>query len=154
MAMWYRASRTENAQIVFSGDGGLYVAGRWNHLGKRIVYCSESIALCTLEWLAHHGLSVSGFNYYRYSINIPDKLITKFSHSEMPKDWDAIPSTDATRDFAEEHLFSSKKSLAIAIPSVIVPEEYNLVINPLHMAFHGVVSSISLLGQHIAPNRC
>ena len=65
MTTWYRAARTENIQTVFSGDGGLYVSGRWNDLGKRIIYCSESIALCTLEWLAHHGLSVSGFNYYR-----------------------------------------------------------------------------------------
>jgi len=153
MSIWYRVSPIENVQKVFSGDGGLYVPGRWNHLGKRIIYCSESIALCTLEWLAHNGLSVSGFDYYRYSINVPDNLIKRFSHAKVPKDWDTSPATDSTRDFAEEHLFVDDSSLAIAVPSVIVPEEYNLLINPLHMAFQNVFHSICLLGQHCAPTR-
>src|SRR3990167_3903910 len=153
MTTWYRAARTENIQTVFSGDGGLYVSGRWNDLGKRIIYCSESIALCTLEWLAHHGLSVSGFNYYRYSIDIPDNLIRKFSLSDMPKDWNTTPTTDSTRDFADEHLFAPNQSLAIAIPSTLVPEEYNLIINPLHVDFQKVAASIKLLGEHLAPTR-
>lgn len=153
MAIWYRASPDKNPQNTFSGDGGLYVAGRWNHLGKKVIYCSESIALCTLEWLAHNGLSVSGFNYCRYSINITDNLIARFSPSELPEDWNATPSTDSTRDFAEEYLFASNKILAIAIPSVLVPEEYNLVINPAHTAFHDVATTIQVLGQYIAPTR-
>ncbi len=153
MAIWYRASQSESIQITFSGDGGLYVAGRWNHVGKKTIYCSESIALCTLEWLAHNGLSVSGFNYYRYSINIPDDLIVKFSRTNLPEDWDATPSTDSTRDFAEKHLFSTNKILALVIPSVIIPEEHNLVINPSHTEFPLVAKTIKKLGQYIAPNR-
>src|SRR5690349_5802091 len=101
MSTWYRASANKTPQAVFSGDGGLYVAGRWNYSGKKVIYCSESIALCTLEWLAHHGLSVSGFTYYRYSIEIPDKWITKFSPSDLPSEWNSTPANDFTRDFAE-----------------------------------------------------
>jgi RES domain-containing protein len=153
MAIWYRASPSENTQATFSGDGGLYVAGRWSYLGKKVIYCSESIALCTLEWLAHNGLSVSGFNYYRYSIDIPDDLTVKFSPSDLPADWKLTPATDSTRDFAENHLFSSNKILAIAVPSVIVPEESNLVINPLHKEFQRVAKTIKNLGQFVAPNR-
>jgi len=153
MTIWYRASPHENIKSTFSGEGGLYVAGRWNFLGRKSVYCSESIALCTLEWLANNGLSVSGFDYYRYSIEVPTDLTIRFSQSELPNDWSATPSTDSTRDFAEKQLFASLKVLAIAIPSVIVPEEYNLVINPLHTAFPKVFHSAKFLGKHIAPTR-
>jgi RES domain-containing protein len=153
MTVWYRASQISSPQVTFSGDGGLYVAGRWNYLGKRVIYCSESIALCTLEWLAHNGLSVSDFNYYRYAIEIPDHLVTKFNKIDLPKEWNVTPATDMTRDFAEKKLFLSDKNLAIAIPSVIIPEEFNLVINPLHNAFSQLVKAVKALGLYTAPNR-
>lgn len=153
MAIWYRASYVKNSKTVFSGDGGLHTAGRWNHLGRKVIYCSESISLCTLEWLSHHGLSLSGFNYTRYSITIPDSLITTFAVNDLPDAWDATPSTDISRDFAEETLFASNKHLAIAVPSVIVPEEFNIIINPLHADFLAVTETIECLGEYIAPNR-
>src|SRR3990167_9411596 len=109
MTLWYRAHRADDIQSVFSGDGGLYVSGRWNYAGKKAIYCSESIALCTLEWLAHNGLSVSGFNYYRFSIDVPPDLTVKFSPSTLPEEWKFTTSTDLTRDFAEKHLFLANK---------------------------------------------
>jgi RES domain-containing protein len=139
--------------MVFSGDGGLFTAARWNHLGRKVIYCSESISLSTLEWLSHNGLSVSGFDYYRYSIEIPDKLINTFTPEKLPKEWSMTPATDVTRDFAEEHLFSSNLFMALALPSVLVPEEFNLVINPLHDEFSSIIKTVKMLGKHSAPVR-
>ena len=153
MAIWYRAHQNSNPQYVFSGDGGLYVAGRWNYIGKKVIYCSQSIALATMEWLSHNGLSVSGFNYHRYSIEIPENLITVVTSAQLPPDWDATPSTDSTRDFSNSRLFSLNMPLAISVPSVLVPEEYNLIINPLHPEFFKVAASIKNLRQFIAPIR-
>lgn len=153
MTIWYRAAQACEIQQVFSGEGGLFTPARWNHLGRRAIYCSESISLCTLEWLAHNGLSVSGFNYYRYSIEVPDHLVGKFSPKDLPKEWNFTPATDMTRDFAEKHLFSSQKFLALMLPSVFVPEEFNLVINPLHQDFSNVFKSCKMLGKHEAPSR-
>lgn len=118
-----------------------------------MVYCSDSIALATMEWLSHNGLSVSGFSYYRYSIEVPDHLITAFSISDLPTDWDATPSTNDTRDFANDNLFLTEGPLAISVPSVLVPEEKNLIINPFHTEFQSVVTSITNLGKFIAPTR-
>lgn len=153
MSIWFRASQLENAQGVFSGEGGLFTAGRWNKLGRKVIYCSESISLATLEWLSHNGLSVSAFNYFRYSIEIPDDLAIKFSISQLPKEWNATPATYMTRKFAETHLFSQEKYLAMIVPSVMVPEEKNLIINPLHGAFGKIFSSVKNLGRHDAPSR-
>jgi len=141
MTTWYRASQVNKIETVFSGDGGLFTAARWNHLGRKAIYCSESISLCTLEWLSHNGLSVSGFSYYRYSIDIPDKWIKKFIPKDLPKEWNTTPATDVTRDFAEKHLFSANKFIALALPSVLVPEEFNLLINPLHEDFHRMLAT-------------
>jgi len=153
MSLWYRASQSSNIKLVFSGEGGLYTAGRWNHLGRKVIYCSDSISLCTLEWLSHHGLSVSGFNYYRYVIDIPDDLIHYCLPAHLPDKWNTTPAIDISRDFADKHLFSSNSFLALALPSVLVPEEYNLVINPLHQDFIGVMRKVKQLGQHKAPVR-
>lgn len=153
MTIWYRASQLNDKKKVFSGDGGLLTAARWNHLGRKVIYCSQSISLCTLEWLSHNGLSVSGFNYYRYSIEIPEKLVKKFTPEHLPKEWNKTPATDITRDFTEQHLFSSEKFIALALPSVLVPEEFNLVINPLHKAFSKALKTVKLLGEHAAPIR-
>src|SRR5690348_6593960 len=108
MTIWYRASQADDINTVFSGEGGLFTPARWNHKGRRVIYCSESISLCTLEWLSHNGLSVSGFHYYRYSIEVPEKLIHKVKLKNLPHAWNVTPATDITRDYAEQHLFLSK----------------------------------------------
>lgn len=153
MTTWYRASLSSQPDHVFSGDGGLYTAGRWHHQGNKAIYCSESIALCTLEWLSHNGLSVSAFNYYRYSINISNKLIYRFTLKELPSNWAATPANDSTRDLTEQFLFKQTKHAALAVPSVLIPEEYNLIINPLHIAFQDIIKSVASLGRYIAPKR-
>lgn len=153
MGIWYRAHVLSKVEHVFSGEGGLFVAGRWNHKGRKVIYCSNSISLCTLEWLAHNGLSVSAYTYYKYAINIPDKLIQSFTVQDMPKGWKNSPSLKSTRDFAEINLFNQLKYIAISVPSVMVPEEFNLVINPLHKDILHIAKSIQKLGKYTAPIR-
>lgn len=153
MSIWYRAHSENNTDAVFSCDGGLYAAGRWNYKGRKVIYCSQSISLCTLEWLSHNGLSVSEFSYSKYSIEIPEKLIKRYELKELPKNWNQSPATDASRDFAENNLFNHMKYVAIAVPSVVVPEEYNLVINPLQKDYFLIHNTIKNIGSFIAPKR-
>lgn len=153
MATWYRVHASSDVKFVFSGDGGLHVAGRWNHLGRKVVYCADSIALSTLEWLPHNGLSVSKYSYHRYSINIPDKLVQQFSANDLPANWDACPANDSTRDFADTELFNNTSILAIQVPSIMVPEEFCLVINATHPDFNHAYKTAKAIGHYIAPAR-
>lgn len=153
MSLWFRCAHNQPIEDVFSGDGGLYVAGRWNHKGTKSIYCSQSIALCTLEWLSHNGLSVSGFTYYKFSIEIPDPLIIQYKHVDLPQGWKNTPAIDAVRDFAAKFFYNPQQYLAMQVPSVMVPEECNLVINPLHKAFSEVKNSLCCLGKFEAPSR-
>ncbi len=153
MSTWFRCAQNQQADSVFSDDGGLYVLGRWNHKGTKAIYCSQSISLCTLEWLSHNGLSVSGFTYYKFSIEIPDELIVQYSISDLPQGWSDTPSPNSNRDFATKYFYTPNSYLAMAIPSVMVPEEFNLVINPLHPSFAAMKKNIRSLGTFTAPNR-
>ena len=153
MAIFYRAHKNRQIPIVFSGEGGLYTAGRWNYKGRKIVYCSQSLALATMEWLAHNGFSVSGFSYHKFSIEIPDNQLEKFNVSHLPLGWDSEPAVTASRDFSEQNLFQSGGLLAIAVPSIMVPEEYNLLLNPLHDKFISALNTARYLGEFKAPVR-
>lgn len=152
MTIWFRAAISSDKKTVFSGIGGLKTAGRWHHIGNSVIYCSESIALCTLELLANQGLSISSFDYYRYKIDIDESLIVRFNENQLPLDWKETPASCNTRDFAKKHLFHSNK-LAIAVPSVLVPEEYNLIINPQHPDYQKTKKSIQALGPYKTPKR-
>jgi RES domain-containing protein len=154
MAVWYRAHKLKTVSYVFSGDGGLFAAGRWNSLGRKVVYCSASLALATVEWLTHNGLSVSGFTYHRFSIEIPDELVRFFTIDQLPSGWDTEPATNVSREFAEQNLYgNANNSLALAVPSVVIPEELNLIINPLHAHYSIAQKTIKSLGQFKAPVR-
>ena len=153
MSIWFRAAQIQNIGSVFSGEGGLFVAGRWNHKGTKALYCSQSLSLCTLEWLSHNGLSVSGFSYYKFSIEIPDELIIYYKNSDLPPNWGNTPSPNSNRDFVAKKFYSPNIYLAMAIPSVMVPEEFNLVINPLHSSFEKAQKTILALGKFTAPVR-
>ncbi len=106
-----------------------------------------------LEWLAHNGLSVSGFSYNKFSIEVPEELIIQFHSADLPARWQSTPVPQVNRDFAKNYFYSRNEYLAMKIPSVMVPEEWNLVINPLHTAFSKIQNSIQFLGKFIAPNR-
>ena len=153
MPIWFRVAQNQHASHVFSGDGGLYVAGRWNQKGAKAIYCSQSISLCTLEWLSHNGLSVSGFGNFKFSIEIPEDLIIQYTISDLPQAWSITPSPNSNRDFASKNFYTPNKYLAMAVPSIMVPEEFNLVINPLHPAFVKVKHTIRSLGEFTAPKR-
>lgn len=153
MSLWFRCAQTQAVEDIFSGEGGLYVAGRWNHKGTKAIYCSQSISLCTLEWLSHNGLSVSGFYYYKFSIEIPEQAIIRYADTDLPPAWKNTPAVDSVRDFAAKFFYNPQQYLAMSVPSVMVPEECNLVINPMHPSFIEVKKSICCLGHFAAPRR-
>ena len=59
------------------GLGGAYSASRWNHLGRRIVYCAEHPALAMLEMLVHFDLEDLPQTYQLLEIDVPDGLVAE-----------------------------------------------------------------------------
>ena len=124
-----------------SGTGARITGGRWNSKGAPGVYCSTSIALATLETV--HYLRGGGlpFNRYLVRIAIPDVVWDARQVLEpFPGGWDAIPAGLAGKRAGDGWIAAGKSALLL-VPSVIVPDEYNVLLNPRHADAAAVTAS-------------
>ncbi len=116
----------------FSGDGGLHAAGRWNSLGTRMGYASSSVALACLETLTHMRTPRRLEERWLFTIEIPDAFIEELA--ELPVGWDSEPAGVVSRTTGDRWV-QEHRSVALLVPSAIVPVETNALINPRHPAF-------------------
>lgn len=130
----YRIERERYLETTLSGMGASMAKGfRWNSLNTRLVYTAETRALATLEVAVHLDLSEDLPNdRYYVEIEIPnDVAIQEVKISDLPDSWDNKPPTLTTQiigdDFVQQNL-----AAVLKVPSCIVPQEYNYLINPLH----------------------
>jgi len=116
-----------------TGAGAKASGGRWNRPGTPMLYCAESIALACLETVVHLNLSALPLNRYLVAIDVPRVVwdAAVVLHPASMIGWDALPhgriSLDAGDDWVAENA-----SLLCCVPSVIVPREHNVLINPRH----------------------
>lgn len=133
MNVWRIATDTPDYTAEdLSGDGAKISGARWNRPGNAMLYCGTSIALAALETFVH--LKAGGFplNRYLVAIDVPDDVWKKASDLRMPPvGWDAIPAGAVSLNAGDSWIKASSSALMI-VPSVIVPEEYNVLINPVH----------------------
>jgi RES domain-containing protein len=116
----------------FSGEGGLHAAGRWNSLGTRIVYTSSSVALACLETLVHMQTLREAEERWLFTIEIPDRLIEELR--PLPRSWNVEPAGPESRAVGDRWV-TEQRSVALLVPSVVVPVEDNALINPRHPRF-------------------
>ncbi len=124
-------TRPKPAQA-FSGEGGLHYAGRWNSRGTRVVYSSSSVALTCLETIVHMQMLARSEERWLFTIDVPDRYVEELR--PLPNDWDAEPATAASRAIGDRWI-TSARSVALLVPSVVVPVEQNALINPRHSRF-------------------
>ena len=134
----YRLSKSKFASDL-SGRGAEKTGGRWNSKGTALVYTSASRALCTTEIAVHTPLGNLPKDYMLVTIEIPENIpILAFSTIELPRDWKSIPHAHSTQlvgdNFVAQGLFAVLK-----VPSVVVQDEFNFLLNPLHPAAREVV---------------
>jgi RES domain-containing protein len=124
-----------------SGMGAKITGGRWNSVGVPVLYCATTIALATLESV--HTLRSGGlpFNRYLVRIELPDATWNARQALDLPPGgWDTIPAGMTSRGAGDAWLASLESALLL-VPSVIVPEECNVLINPKHPDAAGVHAS-------------
>jgi RES domain-containing protein len=125
-----------------TGTGAKLTGGRWNTAGTPIVYCSANIALATLETLSYLRSGPLPFNRYLVRIDVPnDRWSRREVLKPLPGGWDAIPSGMASRK-AGDSWKAAGRSCLLLVPSVIIPDEYNVLINPTHPDTAGLAVSI------------
>lgn len=141
-ALWRIAAETPAYTARdLSGVGARITGGRWNSKGTAVVYCSTSIALATLETVHNLLAGALPFNRYLVRIDIPDALwVTRQILDLPPGGWDAIPAGLSSRG-AGDAWITAAKSAVLLVPSVIVPDEYNVLINPRHADAAAITAS-------------
>ncbi len=130
VALWRIAQETRDYQAAdLSGRGAAETGGRWNSAGKAIVYTSRSVALAYLESLAHLGREAPR-DRFLIRVVVPDEVWDRALWAkQLPRTWRAEPA--GSRQFGDQWLTSGKSAL-LCLPSVIVPEDTNVLINPVH----------------------
>ena len=130
----FRLSHTQFSMDL-SGQGAKLYGGRWNSIGTPMLYTSGHISLCALELACNSGGLIGLKNLALTCITISNKAsIEKLDLKDLPKNWNTHPSLNANKILGDQFL-KSTAAIALAVPSVLVPEEMNYLINPLDPSF-------------------
>jgi RES domain-containing protein len=125
----YRLVRRERAGDVLSGEGARLYGGRWNPPGAAVVYASASRALAVLETFVHLTLEARAMHFLLYTITLPRRV-------RVQRHWRARPPRSlASSQETGRAWFDDAGALALMVPSVIVPQEVNYVLNVSHPQF-------------------
>lgn len=113
-------------------EGSRLHGGRWNQPGVGALYVATSIELAALEKFVHTG-GIAPVDLQLVAVDLPDDegLIATTPIEALPADWAALPGSDAAQAFGTDWLLKGAE-LVLLVPSVIVPEAMNGIINPLH----------------------
>ena len=117
-----------------SGMGAKITGGRWNEINRAMVYASSTRALACLETVVHLNSGGLPLNRYLIELQVEDAVWAAAQHetsATLPVGWDAEPCGKTSMDFGTRWL-TGRGSALLVVPSVIVQEEVNVLINPEH----------------------
>lgn len=134
----WRLVKTKHLPQAFDGVGAWRVGGRWNNRGTAILYCSDSIALATLEILSHLQSVAPLPAYSVIPVQFDDELVEEIDASALPDNWKVFPAPSDTRRIGDDWVKHGATPV-LRVPSVVVPRQYNYLINPSHDAFGQIV---------------
>ena len=130
----FRIEREKYLETTLKGMGAALTEGyRWNSLNTYLVYTAETRALATLEVSVHLDLSEDlPTDRYFVEIDIPDVIIIfEIKIEDLPDDWDSKPPILETQYIGDDFV-KEKNAAVLKVPSSIVQQEFNYLINPNH----------------------
>jgi len=113
-----------------SGTGARLYGGRWNSEGKSMVYLASSRSLAMLEALVHLSPTILPDGFCMVMLEVPDNIV-EVNMSLLPENWNTYPEQNILKQIGNAFLHE-KKHLLMKVPSALVKEEYNYLLNPLH----------------------
>ena len=140
--MRYWRIATQNWALDTGCEGARRFGGRWNPIGMPALYAGTTIELCALEKFVHLA-GIAHPPLVLVAVDIPDAhLPTKrLAPDRLPPGWADLPVSGASQGVGRDWLRAAQ-DLVLLVPSAIIPEATNAVINPAHPAFLQVRLSI------------
>jgi RES domain-containing protein len=130
----WRIVPEDQAATAFDGEGARLNGGRWNSVGVPMVYASEHQSLASLEVRVHIDSTNKGKRYKCFAIRFDDRLMRTLDTALLPKNWRQEPPLPSLQALGDAWV-KAGDSVIFAVPSIIVPEELNYLINPQHPDF-------------------
>ena len=127
----YRVGKTKFASDL-TGEGARLFGGRWNNKMIGCLYTSESRALALLEYTVNVNIDDIPRALSITIIEVPDQSIKILKEADLPGDWKHSPAPSSTKNFGSNLLLAAAEPV-IRIPSIVIPGEYNYLLNPLHL---------------------
>ena len=146
MPTFYRIIRDKYRQEPLSVMGSWLFGGRWNPKGTGVLYATSTPELGLVETLAHApAIRYEELpTYWVFSLDVPDN-IRYYKREELPDYWQD-DTYERTQGWLKSWL-AKPDQLGVAVPSVLVPLSYNIILHPAHALFN----QIQIIGQEIQP---
>ena len=117
-------------KLVASGS-----AARWNSEGKFVIYTASSRALACLENVVHRSAEGLSMAFNTMLIELPKSTkIQEIEINSLPKDWYSFANYHLCQAIGDEW-YNARQSLLLSVPSAIIKEERNYIINTQHPDF-------------------
>ena len=131
----WRICKPKYVQTAFDGEGAAREPGRWNERGQTVVYAADSKALAVLEIVVHADAGLAAY-YVLIPCSFDESLVEVLDPTILPLDWNRLvaPSWVNLQQLGGEWI-TSKRSAVLRVPTVVVPGQYNYLLNPGHPDF-------------------
>jgi len=127
----FRIVKKRHVLTAFSGEGARAYGGRWNRPGVPMVYAAQTRALAALEALAHYAGAERRIPFVTFAIEVPDALVMRLPAAKLPADWRREEPSPSTQDLGSAWQLRGD-SVAMLVPSILIPHESCLLLNPDH----------------------
>ena len=133
----YRFCRNRRANDL-TGTGSKLIGGRWNSKGIAVLYTSKSPGMALLEYWVHVKKDTMPREVCIVEIEVPEREIIKINKRQLPSNWRDIPGPKKLQKLGDIWV-REEKSLVLKVHSVVLPIEYNYILNPKHEEMKKVV---------------
>ena len=127
----WRIVKRHFAGTAFSGEGARRYGGRWNKVGTPVAYAAESRALAALEMLVHLDEAARLAAFVLVPVTFPADRVETIPPAALPVGWNTFVLSAETQAFGSTWAREAR-TLVLRVPSALVPDEYNYVLNPQH----------------------
>ncbi len=126
------------SQLIASGS-----ANRWNKTNQYVIYTGSSRSLATLELVVHRNNIMPAFTYCVIIISVADEeaLMTTVLQADLPQNWRSVIAYSKLQTIGSDW-YRSRQSLILKVPSAVISQGYNYLINTKHPDFLEKVSLV------------
>jgi RES domain-containing protein len=111
-------------------------ANRWNIAGQSVLYTGASRSLSTLELVVHRSAIQPTKNYKVMVISIADEddLVQQVQTRDLPPNWRTMGAYSELQKIGSDW-YTRQETLLLKVPSSVIIQEYNFLINVTHPDF-------------------